>query len=137
MTFRAEFDGAALVQLNGLPSAAFDALVARVVALVQEPWDADLMAPGDDPAYREVIFGGGNGLLSFQVDNAAELIRIFDIAQIDLRATATAGLAVLVTLIVAWLVEIAGGRSGHPYDWLVAISGIAYLLSVAFFRWRG
>jgi hypothetical protein len=58
-------------------------------------------------------------------------------AQIDLRATATAGLAVLVTLIVAWLVEIARGRSGHPYDWLVAVSGIAYALSVAFFRWRG
>jgi len=48
MTYRAEFDGAALVQLNGLPSAAFDALVARVVTLVQEPWDADLLAPGGD-----------------------------------------------------------------------------------------
>ena len=44
MTYRVEFDGAALVQLNGLPSAAFDALVQRVVALVEEPWDADLMA---------------------------------------------------------------------------------------------
>lgn len=46
MTYRAEFDGAALVQLNGLPSAAFDALVARVVTLVQEPWAADLLHPG-------------------------------------------------------------------------------------------
>jgi hypothetical protein len=27
MTYRVEFDGAALVQLNGLPSVAFDALV--------------------------------------------------------------------------------------------------------------
>jgi hypothetical protein len=58
-------------------------------------------------------------------------------ALIDLRATATAGLAVLVTLIVAWLVEIAHGRSGHPYDWLVVVSSIAYIVSVAFFRWRG
>jgi hypothetical protein len=41
MTYRVEFEGAALVQLNGLPSAVFDALVQRVVALVQEPWDAD------------------------------------------------------------------------------------------------
>ena len=49
MTYRVEFEGAALVQLNGLPSAVFDALVQRVVALVQEPWDADLMAPGNDP----------------------------------------------------------------------------------------
>jgi hypothetical protein len=46
MTYRVEFDGAALVQLNGLPAAAFDALVQRVVDLVEEPWDADLMAPG-------------------------------------------------------------------------------------------
>jgi hypothetical protein len=46
MTYQVEFGGAALVQLNGLPSAAFDALVQRVVALVEEPWDADLMAPG-------------------------------------------------------------------------------------------
>jgi hypothetical protein len=56
MTYRVEFEGAVLVQLNGLPSAAFDALVQRVVALVQEPWDADLMAPGNDPSYRQVTF---------------------------------------------------------------------------------
>jgi hypothetical protein len=53
-----------------------------VVALVEEPWDADLMAPGDDPAERQVTFGDGYGLLSFHVDDAAELIRIFDIAWI-------------------------------------------------------
>ena len=46
MTYRVEFNGAALIQLNGLPSAAFDAPVQRVVALVEEPWDAGLMAPG-------------------------------------------------------------------------------------------
>jgi len=58
-------------------------------------------------------------------------------AQIDLRATAVAGLALITTLIVAWLVEIAQGHSGSPYDWLGAIGGLAYLLAVAFFRWRG
>jgi hypothetical protein len=35
------------------------------------------------------------------------------------------------------MVEIAQGRGGHPYDWLVAISGFSYLLALAFFRWRG
>jgi len=40
-------------------------------------------------------------------------------------------------VIVAWLVAIAGGRSAQPYDWLAAIGGLAYALTVAFFRWRG
>ncbi|HEY6278076.1 MAG TPA: hypothetical protein VIX86_17285 [Streptosporangiaceae bacterium] len=56
-------------------------------------------------------------------------------AQIDLRATAVSGLALLVTLIVTWLVQIAEGHSGHPYDWLLAVGGLAYLLAVVFFRW--
>jgi hypothetical protein len=58
-------------------------------------------------------------------------------AQIDLQATAVAGSAVLVALIVAWLVAIARGQSGNPYGWLLAVSGLAYLLAVAWFRWRG
>ncbi len=58
-------------------------------------------------------------------------------ARIDLHATAVTGLVLLVALIVAWLVEIARGRSGSPYGWLLALGGLAYLLAVAFFRWRG
>jgi hypothetical protein len=58
-------------------------------------------------------------------------------AQIDLLATAVTGLVLIVTLIVAWLVQIAQGHSGQPYDWLGAIGGLAYLFAVAFFRWRG
>ncbi len=58
-------------------------------------------------------------------------------AQIDLRATAVAGLVLITILIVAWLVEIAQGHSGSPYGWLCAIGGLAYLLAVVLFRWRG
>jgi len=58
-------------------------------------------------------------------------------AQIDLRATAVTGLVLIVTLIVAWLTEIAQGHSGSPYAWLCAIGGLSYALAVAFFRWRG
>jgi hypothetical protein len=58
-------------------------------------------------------------------------------AQIDLRATAAAGLVLIVVLIVSWLTEIARGHSGSPYGWLCAIGGLAYLLAIAFFRWRG
>jgi hypothetical protein len=41
---------------------------------------------------------------------------------------------------VGWLpamVVAAWPGNGHPYDWLVAISGFSYLLALAFFRWRG
>jgi len=38
VSYRVRFEGAALVQLNGLPAAAFDAMVERVVDLVDEPW---------------------------------------------------------------------------------------------------
>ena len=58
-------------------------------------------------------------------------------AQIDLRATAVAGLVLITAVIVAWLVEIARGHSGNPYGWLGALGGLAYILAVAFFRWRG
>jgi hypothetical protein len=58
-------------------------------------------------------------------------------AQIDLRATAIAGLAMMVALIVAFLTEIARGHDGNPYSWLLAIGGLFYLLAVALLRWRG
>lgn len=58
-------------------------------------------------------------------------------AQIDLRATAVAGLVLISVLIVRWLVEIARGHSGSPYDGLCAIGGLTYLLVVAVLRWRG
>ncbi len=82
MSYQVRFEGPALIQLNGLPSAAFDALVERVVALVDEPWDATVMPLGDDPAYRVTVFGSGYGLLSFHADDTAEIIRIFDITWI-------------------------------------------------------
>jgi len=58
-------------------------------------------------------------------------------ARIDLQATAVTGLVLLVALIVAWLVATARGQSGSPYDWLLVIGGLSYLLAVAWFRWRG
>lgn len=82
MSYQARFEGAALLQLNRLPSAAFDALAERVVDLVDEPRDATVMPPGDDPAYRMTVFGSGYGLLSFHADDTTEIIRIFDITWI-------------------------------------------------------
>jgi hypothetical protein len=47
-----------------------------------EPWDATVMPPGKDPAYRMAVFGTGYGLLTFHADDASEIIRIFDITWI-------------------------------------------------------
>ncbi len=82
MSYSVRFEGPALIQLNGIPPGAFDALVERAATLVDEPWDAAIMPPGKDPAYRMTMFGSGNGLLTFHVDDAAEVIRIFDITWI-------------------------------------------------------
>jgi hypothetical protein len=82
VTYRVRFEAYALVQLHGLPSGAFDALLDRVMELVEAPWDAVVMPPGDDPAYRRTVFGSGWGLLTFHVDDSAELIRIFDLTWI-------------------------------------------------------
>ena len=57
-------------------------------------------------------------------------------ASIDVRAGAAAGTAVIMAVLGSWLWEIAHGRDGSPYGQLGAIAGIAYLLAVAFLRWR-
>jgi hypothetical protein len=57
--------------------------------------------------------------------------------QIDIHATALAGLAVIIAIVVAFLVELARGHNGSPYAWLGAIFGITYLVAVVVFRMRG
>jgi hypothetical protein len=57
--------------------------------------------------------------------------------QIDIHATAVAGMAVITAIIVAFMVEVARGHDGSPYAWLGAIAGLVYLVAVAAFRLRG
>src|SRR5262245_53436799 len=57
--------------------------------------------------------------------------------QIDIHATAIAGLAVTIAIIVAFVIELARGHDGNPYGWLGAIGGLAYLVAVIVFRMRG
>ena len=79
MTYRAEFEHGALVQLGGFPRPAFDALVARVVELVDQRWDATVAPPGGDPSFRWTTFGDGRGLVSFYLDDDAGVLRIYDV----------------------------------------------------------
>ena len=58
-------------------------------------------------------------------------------AMLDLQATALAGLALMVAVIVAFIVDVATGHSGEPYDWLGAIAGLAYIAAVIVLRVRG
>jgi hypothetical protein len=80
-----------------------------------------------------VLFGGlSETIRGLRGDGRDERFR-----QIDVHATAVAGLTVIFAIIVAFLVELARGHSGSPYGWLGAIAGIAYLAAVVVFRIRG
>lgn len=80
MNYQVEFGGGAQVQFHSLPEVARDALIERATDLAQQPWDDVVVRPpGDDPSFRETLFGLGHGLLGFYVDDAARTIKIFDI----------------------------------------------------------
>jgi hypothetical protein len=55
---------------------------------------------------------------------------------IDVHATAFSGTVLIGTLIVLWAIEVARGHDGNPYGLLSALAGIAYLVGIAFMRWR-
>jgi hypothetical protein len=57
---------------------AYEALMERIIRLVDAPWDAWPVYPDNDPDYRETQFGE-HGLLSFRVDDNTELLIIFNI----------------------------------------------------------
>jgi hypothetical protein len=57
-------------------------------------------------------------------------------AAIDLKASAIAGLLLITVVIGAFMYEIANGDDGSPYAQLGAIAGVAYIVAIAFLRWR-
>ncbi|HEY2055190.1 MAG TPA: hypothetical protein VGH14_14760 [Solirubrobacterales bacterium] len=94
----------------------------------------------------EVIGGEPTGLVIFAValfggialllaaGGRSESIRAFRgdlrderLDTIQLRAQALAGQVVILAVVVAFLVELALGHSGAPYDWLGALAGLTYL----------
>jgi mRNA-degrading endonuclease RelE of RelBE toxin-antitoxin system len=77
MSYRVDLHVAALAQMKGLPEEALDALISRTVDLVDKPWDARVLYK-DDPDVRMTTFGDF-GVLYFKVDEATELITIFNV----------------------------------------------------------
>ncbi|GAA3832432.1 hypothetical protein GCM10022226_62070 [Sphaerisporangium flaviroseum] len=78
MSYRVELGGLALAKMKGFPDEALTALVARTAYLVREPWDAHVVDPSRTDL-RQTTFGDGVGIMWFRVDEAAELITIYDL----------------------------------------------------------
>jgi hypothetical protein len=57
--------------------------------------------------------------------------------KIDIHATALAGLAVIIAIIIAALVKLAHGQGPGAYGWLAAIGAFTYLVAVVVLRIRG
>jgi hypothetical protein len=80
-----------------------------------------------------ILFGGRSETVrGLRGDGRDERFR-----QIDIHATAFAGIVVLSAIIVAFIVEVARGHEGTPYSWLGAIGGLSYLVAVIGLRLRG
>jgi len=85
-------------------------------------------------AFAAVLLFGGRSetIRGLRGDGRDERFR-----QIDINATAFAGIVVIVAIIIAFLIELARGHSGAPFTWLGAIAGLAYLIAVVVLRVRG
>jgi hypothetical protein len=55
----------------------------------------------------------------------------------DLRATGVTAVVMIVVCLAGFIIEVARGHSGQPYDFIAAIGGVAYIGSLVFFRLRG
>ena len=73
--------GRAVGQFNDIMDneVVYDAFMRKVLWLMDAPWDAWPVYPGsDEPDFREAQFGE-HGLVSFRVDDNAEILVIFNI----------------------------------------------------------
>jgi hypothetical protein len=59
------------------------------------------------------------------------------IASMDLRATAVTAVVMIVVCLAGFIIEVARGHSGQPYDFIAAIGGVVYTGSLVWFRLRG
>jgi hypothetical protein len=59
------------------------------------------------------------------------------LTNIDLTATAAAGMAMILADLIAFVADLARGGDGMPYAWLGAIAGVSYIAAVVVLRLRG
>jgi hypothetical protein len=86
-----------------------------------------------------LLFTGGLVIAARRSETVKGLLDGRDerITSIDVKATALAGGVVLITIIGAFVVEIARGQDGLPYSWLGALGGVSYIAAVIALRIRG
>ena len=80
-----------------------------------------------------ILLGGGSETIrGLRGDGRDERFRLMDV-----RATAFAGSFLIAVILIAFLIDIARGNDGAPYNWLGAITGVAYLAAIVTLRIRG
>jgi hypothetical protein len=78
VSYRPFLESGALRQMQGLPEQAFDKLVTLLARICDDPYDPVSSAPTGVPR-RRVADVGDFGFIVFVVDEAAGLVRIFDL----------------------------------------------------------
>ena len=93
-----------------------------------------LMSLGIMTAFGLAVFlgGGSETIRGLRGDGRDERF-----AQMDLTATAAAGGALTLAVIIGYLVDVARGHDGMPYAWLGAVAGLAYIVAIVVIRLRG
>jgi hypothetical protein len=78
VNYRPYLESGALRQMQGLPEQAFDMLVTLLARICDDPYDPVFSAPTGVPR-RRVADVGDFGFIVFAVDEAAGLVRVFDL----------------------------------------------------------
>jgi len=78
VSYRPYLEPGALRQMHGLPGQALDMLVTLLARICDDPYDPVYSAPTGEPR-RRVADVGDVGFIVTAVDEAAGLIRIFDL----------------------------------------------------------
>lgn len=83
MNYRPWLDGDALRQMSRLPPDAFDTLVRTMTRICDDPYDRlfSMAVRDEDPQERMAELGDA-GFIQFTVDEAAGLIRVYDLVWI-------------------------------------------------------
>jgi len=83
-----------------------------------------------------VVFGGVMVIVSRYSETVRGLLDRRDerITRIDLRATAAAGLALVLAIGAGAVYELSQGRDGTPYTWLALLSAVVYVGAVVVLR---